>query len=150
MADIIVPRFQLVDLAVPGVPATGQTGTRFFFSDQPFLRHAIHKAVEVYFDTDVTISPISNNNVTGSGINVTAFLTLVQSGTEMAQKVPLVKLHNLYSSNSGPYVPALWLVQNWNIDWSKSYVELTAAPANTTNLSFLFGVYYLPGSDSNS
>ena len=146
MSDIIVPRFQLVDLTVPGASG-GQSGLKFFFSDQPFLRHATHKAVESYFVGDTPVSPITNNPVASNTLQIAGFLTLVQSGTEVAQKVPLAKIHNIFTSYSTPNAYNM-LVNNWQIDWSKSYVELTTAPNNTSNISFLFGVYYTPGPDS--
>jgi hypothetical protein len=29
------------------------------------------------------------------------------------------------------------------ITWDKSYITIASAPANTTNISFVFGVYYI-------
>jgi hypothetical protein len=77
-------------------------------------------------------------------------LTLNVAGTESLQYIPLGDLVNLWSDTGGGFT-----VHNWNdyrfkdlyqVDWSKSYVQVIGIPAGTP-FSYIFKVSYAYGQD---
>ena len=145
-----VKKSQLVELKVFGVSG-GNTGTRFQFQDQPYLRFKPITGLETFNVVDIPLSPTGATVVSASQL-VTGYLTLYvndvddpSSVGEWIQNVPLTILKRTQDQTSGviaPFVRQPFLMAGQTILWDKSYVTLTTALSNTTDLSFLFNVYF--------
>jgi len=147
--------YQAVEIQIAGVSG-GQTGTQFNFPDLPYLRpnSADIVAVELYTINTLTNSTVSNTATASIAIMKTAALTLyggilnpengepVKQGNEIIQRVPALRLNNIQNASTDPFSRNIFLLNNMQVDWTKSFISLSAAPANTTNISFCFGVYF--------
>jgi hypothetical protein len=135
--------FAVVELKIPGV-AGGQTGTQFNFLDQALLRTDVAriKAVESYTVNSVTGSPVSNGTLASIAIMKTCSLTLVTSGKQLVQNIPLARLNTIQNASTDPFVRNLFELGGLSVNWTDSFAKFTAAPANTTDIYLLFGVYY--------
>jgi len=133
-------KYELVELVVPGV-AGGQTGTRFAFPDLPKLRYTALQALTIFTAGTITTSPIGNP-IFSTTVMKTAYLTLYANERQDLYRIPMLELNRIQNSAVDPFVRSLFEFNNPKVTWDKSYIELGAAPANTVNTSFLFGVYY--------
>lgn len=152
---------QLVELLVQGVGG-GNTGTRFYFQDQPFLRSKNLVSLEVYTDADIALSP-TNNAVAASAVLSQGFLNLygndpetppinptsgqtanggVVSQGEWIQNFPLISLHRV-NNQADPFVFMKETFIPRIIVWEKSYINFPVAIGVTVNTSFLFNVGYV-------
>ena len=136
--------FSLVELRVPGVAVSGQSGVQFNFLDQPYLRPDVAsiRAITLYTFNSITGSPVSTGTLASVAITKTASLTLVSDGFNIVQKLPVVALNVIQNASTDPFVREYTMFNNLRVDWTKSFVSMTAAPANTTDIYFVFGVYY--------
>lgn len=147
--------YQLCEVQLPANTAARQ----FNFPDLPFLRpnSARVKAIEIYDFSVAKFGPISNNanasqdgadNVQISslvlygGINNPQNNTPIKQGNEIIQRVPLYRLNTTGLANSVK-TQNIFLLNSMLVDWTKSYVSLSAAPLNgAVNECFIFGVYF--------
>ena len=144
-----IKKSQLVELKVFGVATTGNTGTRFQFQDQPYLRFKSIVGIDTYNNSDVPTSPTGASVITPAQL-ITGFLTLYindvdnpSSVGEWMQNIPLVMMHRVGSpTTSNVFVFDPMLMAGQTIIWDKSYVTLSTPLANTTDKSFLFNVYF--------
>jgi hypothetical protein len=60
-------------------------------------------------------------------------------------RIPLVSLVRTQATTSAstPFVRGLYEFQGQKVTYDKSFVQIASAPANTTNFSFIFGIYYV-------
>jgi hypothetical protein len=133
------------------VIAASSTATRFYFNDQPQLRFVSLQQLEVYNINTVTSSILSNNGNIANAVMATGFLVLYYDDRESVNRIPL-NLLNPVSSNVAPTTlttasaPSVFGVKTFNgqqVQWSKSYIQFTAAPATAgSNTSVCVGVYY--------
>lgn len=144
--------FQAVEIVLPA----GTTAQTFNFQDQPYLRPdaADIVAIEAYTANSLTSSPISRNALATITVMRTASLTLyggiknpvngemIKQGNQIIQQVPVVRLNNIQNASTDPFSRNIFLLNNMQVDWTKSYIELTAAPGNVAAASFVFGVYF--------
>lgn len=144
--------FQLVEIVLPA----NTTGQKFNFNDLPYLRPdaAGIVAIETYTPNSLTSSPVSGNALPTITVMKTASLTLyggindpvtgkpIKQGNQIIQQVPVLRLNSMQNASTDPFNRNLFLLSNLSVDWTKSYVELTAAPGNTNAASFVFGVYF--------
>lgn len=136
-----IRRYEQVEFQVnSGAP------TKVMFQDLPNLRNQpgnriIIKDIEV---TPVTVMPTSPNGVAVSPLTELkkAVLVLYVQGEESVNRVPLLKLVRTDDGGTTPFQ------QKWesfadlqNVDWAKSYVLFSSAPAGTPYV-ILFGVEY--------
>ena len=145
-----IKKSQLVELKVFGVSG-GNTGTRFQFQDQPYLRFKPIMGLETVNRNDVPASPTGADVVTSSDL-IKGFLTLYindvddpSSVGEWIQNVPMTLLKRTQDQQGGtvaPFVRQPFLLAGQTIIWDKSYVTLSSPLNNTTDLSFLFNVYF--------
>jgi hypothetical protein len=145
-----VKKSQLVELKIFGISG-GNTGTRFQFQDQPYLRYKPIMGIETVNVQDVPVSPTGAAVVSAAQL-VTGYLTLYindvddpSSVGEWIQNVPLTLLKRTQDQASGviaPFVRQPFLLAGQTIIWDKSYLTLTSALSNTSDLSFLFQVYF--------
>jgi hypothetical protein len=137
-----IQKYELIECVIP----QASTGTRFFFPDEPQLRFASMKALEVYTPGVVSNSPLSGNALLAIADMQKTFLVLYYEDVEAVNRIPVLALNRVASNSAtaNPYVFGLNLFDNKRIIWSKSY--LTTPSAYTTigsaNFSVCFGVYY--------
>lgn len=140
-------KYQLVENIIP---ATAASAGRFFFTDQPQLRSQTDQvvyidAIETFSAQACTTSPLSNAAVAPVAAIRNAFLVLNVGGYEDLQYIPLAALNRVHADTGAvfaPFVRDLFGLDSLiKVDWSKSYVQLPAAPA-APPFAYLFGVYY--------
>ena len=141
-----ITKYEFIECVI----AANSTATRFYFNDQPQLRFVSLNQLEVYNINTVTASILSNNGNITNTVMATGFLVLYYDDRESVNRIPL-NLLNPVSSNVSPTTltaasaPSVFGVKTFNgqqVQWSKSYIQFTAAPATGSNTSVLVGVYY--------
>lgn len=123
------------------VPASS-TSQRYYFPDLPNLRDVSLNLIEAYNLQTITVDP--------NGLTISpdtdfkrAFLVLYANERESIFRIPLIALNRFVPGAT--YVPGvqnLYEFANQRIVWSKSYVQLGAAPSVATTFNFCFGIFY--------
>lgn len=126
---------EYVELAIPST-----VQQRNYFPDLPNLRGKQIQGIQAYSASEQGVSETGATVVAASDFP-SALLVLYYAGGEYV-KMPLVAVRNVNNTTNGWYyeIPELG---NLNIDWTKSYVFITANTANFASKSFLFNVYYI-------
>jgi hypothetical protein len=143
---------QLIELINVGVATTGNQNTRIQFPDQPYLRNKQITGIEVLCNLDMSASPSNRTPVTVAQMQ-TSYLTLYLNDVnkpgdvgEWIQLVPFTLMHRSQNSGSSttsmPFVRQMFELVGQTIFWEKCYVTLPVAFANTSDVSFLFNVYF--------
>lgn len=135
-------KFELIELQVPGVAVTGQSQTLWNFPDLPKLRYVSTQAITVYTAGTISASPSNFTPVT-TAILQKSYLVLYTNERQDLYRVPLLELNRFQNNANDPFVRQLWELPGSKITWDKSYIQIASAPANTTNLAFVLGVYYI-------
>jgi|GEM_PF-1946169 len=136
-----VNKFELVEINVPGVASTGQTGTRWNFPDLPKLRYTSLQALQVFSIATLTIAP-SGQALASTAILQKSYLVLYSNDRQDNYNVPLLSLNCIQDASNTPFQRGLYEFSGQKATWDKSYISIASAPANTTNFSFVFGIYY--------
>ena len=131
-----VKRFQAVEISVP----SGSTLTKFSFPDQPQLRNAKIQGIQVYTPTVITATPLSGSTPVTLADLKKSTLTLYQGDLQVILNLPLLNF-NAISDLTSPFIFELPEINDIDISWTKSYVNVSAA-LGTTNVAYSFGVYY--------
>lgn len=143
---------QLIEQVSPGVTAPGNPAVRIQFNDQPYLRNKQITGIEVLTGSECSASPTNRTPITIPQMQQ-CYLTLYlndandpQNVGEWIQLVPFSLLHRAQNSGSSttnmPFVRQMFELQNQVIYWEKCYITLSSAFNNTTDVSFLFNVYF--------
>jgi hypothetical protein len=134
-------KYELVEVQVPGVASTGQTGTRWNFPDLPKLRYTSLQGISVYTVNTLTSSP---NGIALPTIAImkTAYLVLYSNERQDLYRIPMLEMNRVQNASTDPFIRSLFEFNGQKVTWDKSYIELSASPANTTNIAFCLGVYY--------
>lgn len=137
-----ISNYELIECLIP----QASTGTRFYFPDEPQLRFASMKGLEVYTPGVVSNSPLSGNALLAIADMQKTFLVLYYNDKEAVNRIPILAL-NRVASNSGtgnPYVFGLNQFDNPRVIWSKSYLVTPTAytTISSANFSVVFGVHY--------
>jgi hypothetical protein len=133
----ILKRFESIEVNVP----LNSTNTRFFFPDQPQLRSAMIQAIQLYTPGTLSATPNTGSTMVTEADLKKSFLTLYSGDLQLIYNAPLLAFSNIINSASNPYTNSLPDIDNMVISWTKSYISLSSAAANT-NVSYAFGVYY--------
>jgi hypothetical protein len=136
-----VNKFELVEISVPGVASTGQTGTRWNFPDLPKLRYTSLQALQVFSIATLTIAP-SGQALSSTAILQKSYLVLYSNDRQDNYNVPLLSLNCIQDASNTPFQRGLYEFSGQKATWDKSYISIASAPANTVNFSFVFGIYY--------
>ena len=136
-------KYELVEVLVPGVGG-GQTQVQWSFPDLPKLRYTSLLAMESWAIDTLEKSP-NNVDTPTAAIMEKSYLVLYSNERQDLFRIPLVSLIRTQATNSpsAPFVRSLPEFSGQKITWDKSYITIASAPANTTNISFVFGVYYM-------
>lgn len=137
-------KYELVELLVPGVASTGQTQTQWSFPDLPKLRYTSLLAIETFGVDQMTASP-NNVAVATAAILQKTYLTLYANERQDLYRIPMISMVRAQAVTGAttPFTRALFEVNGAKVTWDKSFVNIASAPANTSNFSFIFGVYYI-------
>lgn len=137
-------KFEFVTINVPGIAVTGQTQTQWSFPDLPKLRYTSLLAMETYGVDTLTVNPNNTANATAA-ILQKSFLVLYANERQDLYRIPLISLVRIQATTgaSTPFNRALYEFSSQKVTWDKSYVQIASAPANLTDISFNFGVYYI-------
>jgi hypothetical protein len=141
-------KFQLVELIVP---ATAGANGPIYFQNQPQLQSVLGDkrvyvdAIEAYGQNQIASSPLTSGSPTPTNAQIlNASLVLNVAGTLEFQLIPLSVLVRLYvdgNAVTNAHADQLFEFEElYQVDWTKSYVQLIAAPG--AQVSYLFGVYY--------
>lgn len=143
-------RAQLLELIIPNTIVSANQ--KVYFQSQPQLQSidgsqtVYIKKLETYSSSHMNGSPLtSGNTVASPAAIINGVLTLNVSGTEQLQYIPLGDMVNLQADTGGGFTvfnrfPYLFK-GIYQIDWSKSYVQLIGIPA-ATPFSYIFKVSY--------
>lgn len=153
-----------IDVNIPGWKFTmaevsltaGSSGTQFGFPQNFYLTGKRVMKMEVYLDTDITYSPISNANATWD-ISLATLATITMYGwsptdpTNSAMKgewikyLPVNALHRLFNTDgTAPGISAFneLLLAGFKPDWNNSFITFVRTQTFVANTSALFGVWY--------
>lgn len=146
-----VLKSQLIEVVLAGVSG-GNTSQKLQFPDFPYLRGRQIFGIETVNAEDVSTSP-TGKTVCSVATQKYSYLTLylddmqnVKNVGEWIQNVPLTLLHRTQSAvTSGtfaPFVRQMYELNGQIIYWEKCYLSLGSAVGNTSDVSFLFNVYF--------
>jgi hypothetical protein len=101
-------------------------------------------ALETFAVDTLTVSP-NNVALPTAAILQKSYLVLYSNERQDLFRIPLISLARTQATStpSAPFVRSLPEFSGQKITWDKSYITIASAPANTTNFSFCFGVYYI-------
>jgi len=143
------PKFTLIEIVIAANVTSANS--KVMIGNQPQLQSIDGsqtiwvKAIESYSNDIMVKSPLTtSNNVATPAAIKNATLTVVVKGTEELQTIPLARL-NVMFGNPATAANHTWdLFQLYNlyqVDWSKSYLQLIEAPA-AQPFSYILGVHY--------
>lgn len=145
---------QTIQIKIPGITG-GQTNTEFPFPNVSYLDPgmAFIKGIESFTASALTYAPKGSNlPVVTDTIFKQSFVTLYgtawfngypgKQGNQIYEKIPLIRLNTVQDAVPNPFVRSVFRTGMMEVDWQKSSVTLGAAPANTTDLYFVFNAYF--------
>lgn len=144
-----IKRFELVELVIPA----GSTGNRFPYPDIPQLRDDTTQDIIIRSLRSYTVEtmPLSaqGNAVSTTAQLLNCFLVLYINGEESMRLIPLIQLNTLAQSASNGttiYQQDETEVENLQVDWNKSYIQMATPPgtvgAPNAQFSIMLGVSY--------
>jgi hypothetical protein len=144
MAKKII-RHELVSVLIPA----NSTLTKFLIPDLPNLREVLTFGLQVYTVDEVAVDIISRNPVCSHiAVLHNSFITFVNyGGKEFLKQAPAIMFNTINEARSTA------LGTNWNetdfksligqrINFPKSYIEFSTAPATAVDTAYIFSVYY--------
>lgn len=131
--------FQQIEIPVP-VGA----GTKVMIPDQPQLRiqadqRIFTQKIELYTATVIPVSPNGNTNAPSAEL-IKGVLVLYVKGEERVYRIPLFALNEI-NDFTNPHKQFVEEFDNLEIDFAKSYIQYSSAPA-VTPYSILLGIKY--------
>jgi hypothetical protein len=151
MSTLITPRYQSFEMKL-GQNALPQGAGQITFQQIPQLQSFYDTnylvyllALKVYTADEVPFSPYDNNQPLATFQDLqNATLTLVRVGDQAHMEVPMVEFHTFTSPvNQMPYSRDVFrFPDEWQIDWTKSFVHNIKATPTTGPFSMLFGAHY--------
>jgi hypothetical protein len=127
------------------IPVSNAGSTKIYFPDQPQLRIQPGQRIyitdmEIFTDLVAAKTPLLQNNTAPSAEITKAVLALYIVNEERIHWVPLWKLNRI-NDGTNPFQQQWESLADLEVDFSKSYVQLSSAPANFP-YAFYFGVQY--------
>ena len=139
-----VIKSQLVELVNPA----NSTATKLQFFDLPYLRFKQITGIEVLNVNDTSKSPTNKDVVTNAQM-IKSYLTLYLNDPsnpnnvgEWIQQVPLSLLHRVQNASTDPFVRQGYNLVGQTIYWEKCFLNFASSLGNTSDVSFLFNVYF--------
>jgi hypothetical protein len=146
LSQILTTKYQLFEVPIAATAAAGQ---RIYIGDLPQLRSQsgtmVHiQSIETFSAQALTKSPFSVLTTALPADIRNAILVLNVGGYEDLQGIPLARLNSVYADTGATFAPYVndqfFLNDLYKVDWTKSYVQLNAAPSGA--IAYLFGVRY--------
>jgi hypothetical protein len=146
------PASQLIELIIP---APAAANSPVYFQNQPQLQSVrgdkkiYIEGIETFNNYGLSGSPLTAGNPVPANadiINMT--LTLNVAGTLQYQQIPMSSLVRVWADGIdtgivNAHVEEIFGFEDlFEVDWTKSYVQLINAPVSTPPYSCLFNVYY--------
>lgn len=138
-----VYRHELVEVKIPA----NSTQTRYQLPDLPNLRNVHILGVTTYVSGEPMVnSALSNLPVIAYAVAQTAYLTLVNyAGKEFLKQAPfnIFKTYNNAAAGAGQHHD--WDIKSFTgqkVNYPKSYIDFTAAPAVANDTVVLLSVWY--------
>jgi hypothetical protein len=139
-----VIKSQLVELVNPA----NSTATKLQFFDLPYLRFKQITGIEVLNVNDASKSPTNKDVVTNAQM-IKSYLTLYLNDPsnpnnvgEWIQQVPLSLMHRVQNASTDPFVRQGYNLVGQTIYWEKCFLNFASSLGNTSDVSFLFNVYF--------
>ena len=139
-----VIKSQLVELVNPA----NSTATKLQFFDLPYLRFKQITGIEVLNVNDASKSPTNKDVVTNAQM-IKSYLTLYLNDPsnpnnvgEWIQQVPLSLLHRVQNASTDPFVRQGYNLVGQTVYWEKCFLNFASSLGNTSDVSFLFNVYF--------
>lgn len=149
---IMLYRAKYTTLVEIKIPAGGQPNAQYPFETQQQLQtimgdqRVIVEGIETYSNAALTNSPLTTANPVAAPADIKNATLTLQFGTfQGIAQFPLASLCRIIpdTGNYSPAVRDLVLFREmFRIDWTKSYITLTAAAPTVTAFSYVFNVYY--------
>jgi len=137
-----IPNHELAEIVIP----SGSTATNFFFPDMPNLRGTQTWGIQLYSSEQIPNAPLSGNALIAASVLRTGFVTLVDDkGAELLKQMPLALFNTLkfdVSTSTNIYETNAKALTGKKINWTKSYIRFTAAPATGANTSVICSISY--------
>jgi hypothetical protein len=137
-----------VELIVPANPAgVGLVN----FPDIPELRSDTEKDIIIrsmeVFPSEAVPFTFSGNISASTAQIANAFLTLYIGGVNKVYRIPLIKMVNLHVGGTDPGSVFFWVneisqMENYKVDWTKSYLSFPVPIIAATQFSYLFSISY--------
>jgi hypothetical protein len=139
-----VIKSQLVELVNPA----NSTATKLQFFDLPYLRFKQITGIEVLNVNDASKSPTNKDVVTNAQM-IKSYLTLYLNDPsnpnnvgEWIQQVPLSLMHRVQNASTDPFVRQGYNLVGQTVYWEKCFLNFASSLGNTSDVSFLFNVYF--------
>lgn len=147
------PNTQLIELIIP---ATAGANSTIYFQNQPQLQSVVGdkkifiEAIEVFSSLSISGSPLTSGSPAATPAQLlNGTLVLNVAGTLQFQFLPLNALNRMWvdpstagAADNNVHAKDLFMFESlYQVDWTKSYVQLINAPAGAP-YSYLFNVYY--------
>lgn len=140
---------QLVEIVSAGVSG-GNTATKVQFQDQPYLRNKSVFGLELVTNYDMAGFTSPTGRTIYSLVQASAYLTLYLNDVnnpnnvgEWIQNVPFPLLHRVQNNQTESYVRKAYDLAGQTIYWEKCFITLPLPLGNTSDVSFLFNVYFI-------
>jgi len=144
-----IPNHELAEVVIPA----SSTATNFFFPDMQNLRNTQTWGLQVYSSEQLPNAPISGNALVTAAVLRTGFVTLVDDkGAELLKQMPLLLFNTLkfdVSTSTNIYETNAKGLTGKKINWTKSYIRFTAAPATGANTSVICSISYTQNGEVN-
>jgi hypothetical protein len=116
---------------------------RYYFPDLPNLREAKVYRIVTYNESNFT-NDINNVALVNSAAFSSSYITINSNGLEVIQKLDLTIFKTITSTNNNTNLNGSFDLLPMNIDFSKSYVQLSNPSVISITFPFVyaFGIYY--------
>ena len=136
-----IVRHELVEIVIPA----NSTSTRFNFPDLPNLRNVHILGMSVYDQANYQLSIQSLTDLLPQSKAINdCYITLVNyGGKEFLHQAPAVNFHTItINSNNNTFDNDVKMFTGQKVNYPKSYIQFTTAPAAARNQVFLCSIWY--------
>jgi hypothetical protein len=136
------------------VPSTAGANSPIYFQNQPQLqsvrgdRKIYIEGIETFNVNSLAASPLTAGSPVAANADIiNATLTLNVAGTLQYQQIPMSSLvrgwvDGLAGSVNAHVEEIFGFEDLYEVDWTKSYVQLINGPVSAPPYSYIFNVYY--------
>jgi hypothetical protein len=136
-----IVRHELVEIVIPA----NSTSTRFSFPDLPNIRNVHILGMSIYSSENYRLSIQSLTPVLAQAQTIQdCFVTLVNyGGKEFLHQAPAINFHTIQRQTAGnQYDYDVKMFTGQKVNYPKSYIQFTTAPATANNQVFLCSIWY--------